>query len=182
MNEQALIPDKLDATDPNLLDLRDIHLPDPVSWWPLAPGWWMALAAVLLIIAVIVIARKIYQGRQLRRDISAELELIKLQYQQTGNRSQLARSLSVLLRRANISYYPKTNIAGLTGRHWLEHLDMTNSNRSTDISFQSSTGEVLLNAPYLPEDSKLDFDAQTLIALCESWLMSTHSETQVHQS
>lgn len=182
MNEQAINPNALDVSDPNLLDLRDIHLPDPVSWWPLAPGWWMALAAVLLIIAVIIIARKVYQGRQLRRDISAELELIKQQYRQTENKSQLARSLSVLLRRANISCYPETNIAGLTGKHWLKHLDRTNTNRSADISFQSGTGEVLLNAPYLPEDTKLDFDAQTLIALCESWLMSTHSETQVRLS
>ena len=30
------------SPDP-LSELRDIHLPDPVSWWPPAPGWWIAV-------------------------------------------------------------------------------------------------------------------------------------------
>ena len=33
------------------LPLRDIHLPDPIGWWPLAPGWWGVLGLVLLIIS-----------------------------------------------------------------------------------------------------------------------------------
>ncbi|MBS1202779.1 MAG: hypothetical protein H6R22_1288, partial [Chromatiaceae bacterium] len=42
---QAIAPDPLAG-------LRDWHLPDPVSWWPPAPGWWLvaglALAACAL--------------------------------------------------------------------------------------------------------------------------------------
>lgn len=189
LNPQALNPDTLNpnmldpsALDSNILDLRDIHLPEPVSWWPLAPGWWMAFAFTILIIAAIFIARKIYKSKQLRRDIGAELERIKQQFQQTENKSQLAQSLSLLLRRANISYYPGTNIAGLTGKQWLDHLDSTNTKQSANISFHSNAGEVLLNAPYLPDNTKLDFDAQTLIDLCESWLMSAHTKTQVRPS
>lgn len=184
MNAQTSQPQasNTEIMNPDSLDLRDIHLPEPISWWPPAPGWWLALALILLIIAAVFIGRKIYQSRQLRRDISAELERIKQQFQQTKNKAQLARSLSVLLRRANISYYPGSNIAGLTGEHWLNHLDRTNSKRSTDVSFHSTTGEVLLNAPYLPDNTELDFDALTLIALCESWLMSNHSKSQVGQS
>ena len=30
-----------------LVNLKDIHLPSPVSFWPPAPGWW--ILAVLLI-------------------------------------------------------------------------------------------------------------------------------------
>ncbi|MBT3527943.1 MAG: DUF4381 domain-containing protein, partial [Porticoccaceae bacterium] len=26
-----------------LAELRGIHLPDPISWWPLAPGWWVLI-------------------------------------------------------------------------------------------------------------------------------------------
>jgi len=63
------------------LNLRDIHLPDPISWWPIAPGWWMIIASVILVIAVVFIAKNIYLKKQLNRDIKAELESIKKQYQ-----------------------------------------------------------------------------------------------------
>ena len=168
MNEQAL--------SPQTLDLRDIHLPEPISWWPIAPGWWILIASLFLIIAVIFILRKSYLGKQLKRDITAELENIKQQFQKTQNKSQLAKSLSILLRRASISYYPKTNIAGLTGEHWLVYLDKTNSKRSKNNSFKSNAGEVLLSAPYLPDDTKLDFDAQSSIDLCEVWLLAPHNK------
>jgi len=171
MNEPVL---NQQAPNPQTLDLRDIHLPDPVSWWPIAPGWWIILASVILICAVIFISRKIYLGRQLSRDIKAELEHIKRQFHKTQNKSQLAKALSILLRRASISYYPGTDIAGLTGNDWLAYLDETSTSSSASKKFQSETGQVLLTAPYLPDDADLYFDAQTLIRLCESWLRSTH--------
>ena len=167
------------ALDPGTLQLRDILLPEPISWWPLAPGWWITLAVIILVIAAVFIARKIYLGKQLRRDINTELELIKQQYQQLENKPQLARALSILLRRANISYYPESNIAGLTGEQWLQHLDRTNDRPLANLAFQSETGEILLTAPYLPDNADLDFDAGKLISLCESWLSSAHGKSQV---
>jgi Domain of unknown function (DUF4381) len=179
MNEPAiqnLAPQNLDpqSLNPQNLDLRDIHLPDPVSWWPIAPGWWIVLASLILFITIIFVARKFYISRQLRRDIKAELERIKKQYQQTQNKTQLAKALSILLRRASISYYPKADIAGLIGKDWLAYLDSTHTCSSANKNFQSDIGQVLLTAPYIPEENNIDFDAQALIQLSESWLRSSH--------
>ena len=170
------------------LNLRDIHLPEPVSWWPIAPGWWLLLAALLIIIAFAFIARKIYRSKQLKRDINAELEAIKQQFQQTQNKSQLAKALSILLRRASITYYSRTNfngesVAGLTGENWLAWLDKTHASvdsalAAKNIKFQSELGHVLITAPYMADDAALDYDAQTLIQLCESWLHSPHDKTR----
>ena len=189
LNTQALNPAIVNpqALNPQILNLRDIHLPEPISWWPIAPGWWMIFASVLLIIVVVFISRKIYISKQLKRDIKHELENIKQQFQQTQNKSQLAKSLSILLRRASISYYPKADIAGLTGNDWLSYLDDSNTNSSANNRFQSDTGEVLLSAPYLPDDTLstrggLDFDAQRLIHLCESWLQSPHKKALTEQA
>ena len=168
MNESAL--------NNTSLELRDIHLPEPISWWPVAPGWWILAASILLIIIVFFIIRKIYSSRQLKREISSELEKIIQQFQETQNKSQLAKSLSILLRRASITYYPANNIAGLTGSNWLLYLDTTKTNLSGSKKFQSDTGRILLHAPYLPDDTKLDFDAPALIRLCESWLSSPHNK------
>lgn len=40
----------MNADASSLDDLRDIAVPPPVSWWPLAPGWWV----VILIVASIL--------------------------------------------------------------------------------------------------------------------------------
>ena len=158
------------------LNLRDIHLPEPISWWPLAPGWWILFACVIFMILILFIARKIYRHRQLKRDITAELEKIKQQFEKTQNKSQLAKSLSILLRRANITYNPDSNIAGLTGEDWLAWLDHTLRKSAAGISFQSDKGKILLSAPYISENTVLDFDAKELIHLCESWLLTSHSK------
>ena len=160
------------------LDLRDIHLPEPVSWWPVAPGWWLVIAAVLLILFIIFISRKIYLSRQLKRDIVTELENIKQQFRASNNKSQLAKSLSILLRRASITFYPAEDTAGLTGENWLAYLDETGNHARSEKTFHSETGKVLLSAPYLPEKSDLDFDAQALLQLCESWLLAPHHKKQ----
>lgn len=162
---------------PQTLELRDIHLPDTISWWPIAPGWWIVLASLLAFFIIVFVIKKIYVSKQLKRDINAELSLIKQQFQTTQNKSQLAKSLSALLRRTGISYYPKANIAGLTGNDWLIYLDKTNTDKSKNTKFQSDIGQILLSAPYLPNDTKLKFDEAALIELCESWLLSRHKPT-----
>lgn len=170
------------------LNLRDIHLPEPISWWPVAPGWWLLLVSLLLIFILIFFARKIYRSKQLKRDINAELETIKQQFQTTQNKSQLAKALSVLLRRASITYYSHSHfngesVAGLTGEDWLAWLDKTHTKPDSalaakNIRFQSKLGHVLITAPYMADDSQPDYDAQALILLCESWLHSPHEKTR----
>ena len=87
-NNQVLNPATLnpEALNPQALTLRDIHLPEPISWWPIAPGWWIIIASLFLFIVVIFIAKRIYISKQLKRDIKAELENIKQHFQQTQNK------------------------------------------------------------------------------------------------
>ncbi len=162
------------------LNLRDIQLPEPISWWPIAHGWWLLLALTVIIIIALYASIKIYRARQLKRDIGVELVKIKQQFLQSNNKTQLVKALSVLLRRASISYYPKTNIAGLTGEDWLQWLD--SRNHKAGVQFQSNTGKILLSAPYLPQHADLDYDANALINLCENWLLGSHKPTSSQSS
>ena len=34
--------------DPEQIPLRDLHLPEAIGWWPLAPGWWILIAIALV--------------------------------------------------------------------------------------------------------------------------------------
>lgn len=159
------------------LELKDIHLPEPVSWWPIAPGWWLLLLAATLTAAIIFVSIRIYRKRQLKRDIAAELEAIKQQYKKSGSRYQLASSLSILLRRAAISFFPSQSIAGLTGEQWLDWLQQTSGKQMpADKSFNGELGKILVTAPYLDENKEPDYDAEALIKLCESWLLASHKD------
>ncbi len=144
----------------------------------------MLLASILLVVFVVFLARKIasktYFNRQLKRDTHSELEQIKQQFQHTKNAIILAKSLSALLRRASISYYPEKDVAGLTGNAWLNWLDSNNTHK-TNHKFQSDIGKILLSAPYIADNhtaakNRPDYDTQELIDLCDCWLRSPHKK------
>ena len=158
--------------DKQTLDLRDIHLPEPISWWPIASGWWLLLACLIALVVIIFFLKKRYKRKQINREIQSEVEQIKKQFKHSKNKLELAQSLSVLLRRTSISLYSEKNVAGLTGEQWLAFLDKTRSEKSSTTTprFQSETGKTLIVAPYLPNSSDFNFDTKALIKLCEGWL------------
>lgn len=157
----------------NDLPLRDIHLPDPVSWWPLAPGWWLMAGFILIISLLFFFGRNYYRSKAIHRDANGEMERIKHQFIHNKNQFELIRSLSILLRRCCISFYPRHETASLTGDTWLKYLDGTSpSVASTTATFFNGVGEVLTSAPYMSESTATKVDAVALIMLCESWLFA----------
>ena len=88
----------------NPLDqLRDIHLPEPVSWWPLAPGWWILIigGGVLSAWLIHYLYRR-YRANRYRRQALQQLKQLQL----TGNPQQQLRELFELLKRTANSTYP----------------------------------------------------------------------------
>jgi hypothetical protein len=159
--------------DKQALNLRDIHLPEAISWWPLASGWWLLLACLVLLAVIVFFIKKAHKSKQLNREVNIEIKKIKTQFRRTKNKYELAQSLSLLLRRSSISFYSEKDVAGLTGEQWLAFLDGTTSETnsfSNAEKFQSKTGNALIVAPYLPKTNDFDFDAQALVRLCENWL------------
>jgi len=155
------------------LPLRDIHLPDPISWWPPAPGWWIVASTVLFIVLVFFAGRAYYRSKALLRDANAELEKIKHQFVLTKNQAELIRDLSILLRRSCISFYPRHETASLTGDDWLKYLDATSpSVASITSTFHDGVGKILVSAPYMDESTITKIDCDALITLCETWLLA----------
>ena len=166
------------ATD---LSLRDIHLPDPVSWWPLAPGWWIIAGGVLLFVIIFFAGRQYYRSKALHRDANAELEKIKHQFALNHNEIELVQALSILLRRSCISFYPRHETASLTGDVWLKYLDSTSPTVSSDTTtFYKGVGEILASAPYMSESTILKIDCDALIILCETWIIAQPAKKQTN--
>ena len=83
-----------------LAQLRDIHLPDAVGWWPLAPGWWV-LAAVIAtaLVAGGCLLHKRIAGNRYRKAALRELERQFNQYHQHQGQQQLCQQVLEILRR-----------------------------------------------------------------------------------
>lgn len=156
----------------NLPTLRDIHLPEPISWWPLAWGWWLALVLLLLLIFAVMLWWQKRQQRAFpigapdyRQQAYHELIIIEHRYakspQDDPSRQQLAGALSQLLRWLLIQEGAE-NIASLTGDAWLGALDQHFSLTDHTAQFKSANGVALCQAPYRQH---WDFDAQQLLKL-----------------
>lgn len=153
--------------------LRDIHLPDPVSWWPPAPGWWLLLLLLLGAAVLLWWLRRRYFGRfWVRRLVKAglnELRQIERTYRAERDNRALVRRLSALLRRICISRYPRQETAALTGEDWLRLLDR----HIGRAEFSRGTGRVLVSAPYQAEPQ---LDAGALLELCREWITALPAE------
>ena len=155
--------------------LRDIHLPDAVSWFPPAIGWWIVLAALIALIVALRALYKRHKAKQAAAPINYrpalldELAQIQAQFEQSQNKQQLAIELSQLLRKTVIKESPHkaTQLAGLTGSAWLAALD-----QHFGASF-SLSASALTEAPYNP---KIDFDADSLLALVNQALATDFVE------
>jgi hypothetical protein len=152
-----------------LAGLRDIHLPEPVSWWPPAPGWWLLLLLLLGAAICLWWLRRRYAGRFLvKRLVSAglnELKQIERRYRDEQDNGELVRRLSALLRRIAVSRYPRHETAALTGEPWLRLLDR----QIGRPDFSGGIGRILTSAPYQAEPQ---LDADALLALCREWITS----------
>lgn len=149
------------------LALRDIHLPSSISWWPPALGWWLVLLIVLLLVITGVLIYRYRKSRRLHKAALNELEEIQATYKHNQNDQQLVQSLSIWLRRVSLSLYPRTDVAGLTGKDWIEFLDQAVSKPSSQQYFSEDLGRALISAPY---KQSISIDAHALLTTCRNWL------------
>lgn len=105
---------------------HDIIEPAPIGWWPLAPGWWL-LAALLLLALTALAGWQWRRWRQLAplRQALREHRGIAAQWQQQHDSRRTTAALSALLKRTARWRYPATDIAALTGERWQQFLIQT---------------------------------------------------------
>jgi hypothetical protein len=148
--------------EPNTIPLRDLHLPEATGLWPLAPGWWVVIAIVVVLLAIWCRQMWIsWRDGASRRHALRQFEDFYAAYRKNGDVVAFANELSELLRRTMIAYAPREEVAGLTGQAWLDWLD-----HDLPIpQFSGAAGRGLLELPYRdPESGVADFDVDEMLS------------------
>ncbi len=149
--------------NPIPLDLKDIHEPEAIGWWPPAIGWWLlAVFIPLLIIFLVWLYKRLTRKTALK---TANKILAQIRQDSTRDNRQKLCDLSILVRRVAISVSPRAKAAGLTGRQWLEYLDRS----LKGMPFSQGVGQLLADAPYR-KTPPTEAEVSQLLKLCEDWL------------
>ncbi|WP_448210880.1 DUF4381 domain-containing protein [Colwellia sp. MEBiC06753] len=88
-----------------LAQLKDIHLPEQVNNYPIAPGWWLLLAIVL--VSLIALVRFYLRFRKARK--------IRNTLMQSVQDAESPSQISELLKIALLNYFPRQHTAQLHG-------------------------------------------------------------------
>jgi hypothetical protein len=112
-------PTSQQAASP-LEQLKDIHLPDPIEQFQLAPGWLILIILTIgLIIYAILQWHKKRQALALLIPANSELDLIA----QSKADGRAIAELSALLKRVCLIYFPTTQVAALSGESWTKFIN-----------------------------------------------------------
>lgn len=158
------------SPDPaSLQNLNDIVMPAPVSWWPLASGWYVLIG--LILISLVWFSYRFmrhWTNNRYRRAALFELQSLEVGISKPGERDTNLRKIPVLLKRTALSVYPREQVASLSGQDWFQFLNSTVKHPS----FSEATSSTLNTISYSTgELGKVDPQAtKALIDACRSWL------------
>lgn len=148
------------------LPLRDIHLPGAVSWWPPAIGWWITLALVILMLWLSFWLFRRLTRPVVKKSAKAQWATLLDEYRQSADKQAFMQQLSVLLRRIGISYLPRSETAGITGKAWYRRL---NELVNKPALYEQSI-ELLSSAPYRVQADIPDQQIEHLINDVQHWI------------
>lgn len=155
----------MNRVDP-LDELRDIHLPEPVSWWPPAPGWWLvALITLAGLAALIYFLRRRFLQTRYRR--VALKKLLRLNNHE-GDKALVLEEISAILRRVAIQTCGRERVAPLVGDAWLAFLDKT----GRTSAFSSDAARVLGPDLYRPS---IEVDIARVMGIAANWIKEHRS-------
>lgn len=103
---------------PELEQLKDIILPEPIGWWPLASSVWITL----LIITVLIIGLVWYFWQRHQQAVYRRYAQQKLVQSHELDDATFLYQVNALLKQVAITTYGRQTCAGLNQQAWLSFL------------------------------------------------------------
>ena len=145
--------------------LRDVHLPESVSWWPLAFGWWLLLVLIVLsLIGAGIFLFKRWRANRYRKSARAKLATAFALWQEQGDVTDYLNSANDILKRVMLSLDQQSAVSK-SGAAWVASL-----NNSAQTKLSESSQNALGFECY---KAKPEVDIATLNADLVSWI-NTH--------
>lgn len=163
----------VNSTQSQLLQqLRDVHVPDSVSWWPLAIGWWVIIGLVALI-ALLLLIRTLIKKHHYRYVRFAVVELKELQHNHDPR--WLAKSQHIM-RRLSLCYVDQTKIRSLSQSEWIYFLKATRGEALSD-----STLDAFVDLPYKPDSATSQLDKPLIMNEIIRWAESLPEQVRGYE-
>lgn len=151
-----------------LAQLRDIHIPEEVSVWPLDWGWWcLAIVIFIVVIWTYRTIRNYVQFNKPRKQALAQLTLINVE------QHDWPVAVNTLVKRTALSYFPHQDVAQLHGERWLAFLS---SRMKKDIDQVEQGMRLLQHNTYRPSPNRNDFSQ--CVHSAQLWLKKAHFPKQ----
>ena len=150
------------------LQLQDIHTPEPVSIWPLAPGWWLLLVLVVLTAILIKYIQHRWlftwqTKRQLKQHAQQAIMRSYQDWQEHRDISRYCAALNTQLKRYCRCVAPEA--LPLTGENWVDWMQTHSAARFTNEQRLAFTA-----GPYLPPKKLDSINADSLRDASLHWL------------
>ena len=138
------------------LPLRDLHLPEPIGWWPPAMGWWLVLGFLIVMgIGAFLLIQRHRRATPLKRALAG---LEEIQTQSDTRLEDKLQSISAIMKRFALSIAGRDEVAGLTGDAWMSWLIARAGGQAIDLEVIA----MLKKAPYQRRAAALDLEAMLL--------------------
>lgn len=152
-----------ETANPLLEQLRDIHVPAELGWWPPAIGWWVL--ALIMGFIIYKLARHLIQRQRLnyyKKQALMELSQQFDQWQQNDNDTQYLQGTHALLGRICLHLENGRPLSTLTGQQWIDEL-----NRYSAQQLDQESAVALTQATYRKEPA---VDVQALHKNVGHWI------------
>ena len=147
------IPSQLGQHGNPLDQLKDIHLPDGVSMWPLAWPWW---ALLISIIAIVIFSLWFYKKNKWKKAALGQLNILNT------NADNYVSQANRLLKQICLGPLKQTKCAQLSGTAWIDFL---NEHCKAPLFI----GELQFFAE-APDNPNIKLDHSALHTACENWI------------
>lgn len=159
-----------DFGNPQVQGIKEIILPEPVSYTPQTVGWWILFGVVGLLFTWWAWRRYVtWRRNRYRREALIELAEIEQQLNRKLERISALAALSALVKRTAIHAFGRSSVAELSGKVWLEFLDKTGATND----FSLGPGRLLPEFAYSKQEILNEMSNETIdqvLIVVKDWI------------